>query len=593
MTIKQLPEVVNGRVKASVEKVDASLIDLAPTGNAIVATTEGLKVDLSGYATSVDLTNAIAAAQLEGKEVDLSGLATKTELNDAITEITTGMPLLVDTKVNTAIASVVDSAPATFDTLKEIATWIETEGVDTAGLAASIAGKVDKTEFASAIAGIGNATSQPGWTLTNATIVNGVLTYTGGTYEEEGVSGETKIGLFAQRKLKIGESVTVDFKVNTSQVSSITLSVDHGLGSKTGQWGDMGATIYQNGSKSFLYEGRGLPVENNLNEGATYKAKITRVENDKVVLEFLDSDETIIATREVFIEGLSLGRIWFTVKMVDPAVSYSTNIFLTSPPYATEIELDLKADKAELALKVDKEAGKGLSTNDFTDELKEKLIYSKTSYVDRHHDSISVVHVEEKEDSVNFLIETPGVERQMQINPKEFMSRSTVNSVPLYSLDNDGKFVLTEPDSWVSFGESNFVFPVYHLSTVDNKYLKGIVTLSAELGQDEENNPTIDFKYTHNVKDVIDGYVLYVNVMALTLDENVFPHTFTSSVEGETVFGTIKVPLTYSASGVSFQQAIDLQETRGFILNFGLTLKSGGKGTVQVSAFGTTPEEIA
>ena len=146
MTIKQLPEVVNGRVKASVEKVDASLIDLAPTGNAIVATTEGLKVDLSGYATSVDLTNAIAAAQLEGKEVDLSGLATKTELNDAITEITTGMPLLVDTKVNTAIASVVDNAPATFDTLKEIATWIETEGVDTASLTASIAVKADKTE---------------------------------------------------------------------------------------------------------------------------------------------------------------------------------------------------------------------------------------------------------------------------------------------------------------------------------------------------------------------------------------------------------------------------------------------------------------
>ena len=117
MTIKQLPEVVNGRVKASVEKVDASLIDLAPTGNAIVATTEGLKVDLSGYATS-------------------------TELASAFDE----MPTLIDTKVNTAIASVVDSAPATFDTLKEIATWIETEGVDTASLTASIAGKADKTE---------------------------------------------------------------------------------------------------------------------------------------------------------------------------------------------------------------------------------------------------------------------------------------------------------------------------------------------------------------------------------------------------------------------------------------------------------------
>ena len=50
------------------------------------------------------------------------------------------------------------------------------------------------------------------WTLTNASISNGILTYTGGTFEEEGVSEQTQIGLFAQRKLKIGESVTVDFK---------------------------------------------------------------------------------------------------------------------------------------------------------------------------------------------------------------------------------------------------------------------------------------------------------------------------------------------------------------------------------------------
>lgn len=80
MTIKQLPEVVNGRVKASVEKVDASLIDLAPTGNALVATTEGLKVDLSSYATTTDVSNAIVAAQLANGEVDLSGYATKAEL---------------------------------------------------------------------------------------------------------------------------------------------------------------------------------------------------------------------------------------------------------------------------------------------------------------------------------------------------------------------------------------------------------------------------------------------------------------------------------------------------------------------------------
>lgn len=120
------------------------------------------------------------------------------------------------------------------------------------GILVDVSQLATKTELADAIAGIGNSTPQTGWTLTNATIVNGVLTYTGGTYEEEGESGETQTGLFAQRKLKIGESVTVDFKVNTSQVSSITLSVDLGFGSKVSQWGEMGATIYQYGLKSFF-----------------------------------------------------------------------------------------------------------------------------------------------------------------------------------------------------------------------------------------------------------------------------------------------------------------------------------------------------
>lgn len=503
MTIKQLPEVVNGRVKASVEKVDASLIDLAPTGNAIVATTEGLKVDLSGYATS-------------------------TELTSAFDEITAGVPLLVDTKVNAAIASVVDSAPATFDTLKEIADWIETEGVNTTDLAASIAGKADKSELDE---------------FRNEAEINTLIeTYVMETY-------------------------------NPQLGSNITLLLDN---------------------KVDKIEGKGLSTNDYTDAD---KAKVDGIDTsistavNAAITVVVDNAPTTFDTLREIAEWIENDGVAAT----DLASAIAGKADRTElSDYATVVAMtQLEGQVSDgLSNKVDKEAGKGLSTNDFTDELKEKLIYSKTSYVDRHHDSISVVHVEEEEDSVNFLIETPGVERQMQIKPKEFMSRSTVNSVPLYSLDNDGKFVLTEPDSWVSFGESSFVFPVYHLSTVDNTYLKGIVTLSAELGDDGENNPTIDFNYTHNVKDVIDGYVLYVNIMALTLDEKVFPHTFTSSVEGDTVSGTIKVPLTYSASGFSFQQAIDLQETNGFVLRFGLTLKSGDKRTVEVSAFGTTPEEI-
>lgn len=132
MTIKQLPEVVNGRVKASVEKVDASLIDLAPTGNAIVATTEGLKVDLSSYATSVDLTNAIAAAQLEGQEVDLSTYSTKAEVAQVESDLKD--QYLPDTYV----------AKTAFETFKttDLPTAINAQ------VAADLANKADRTELA-------------------------------------------------------------------------------------------------------------------------------------------------------------------------------------------------------------------------------------------------------------------------------------------------------------------------------------------------------------------------------------------------------------------------------------------------------------
>lgn len=451
------------------------------------------------------------------------------------------------------------------------------------GLTIDISQLATKTELATAIAGIetGGGTSEPAWELTNATLVEGVLTYTGGTFEEEGLPEQTQIGLFAQKRLEVGESVTINFKVNTSQITSITLAVDVGTGSKVGSWGDFGAVIFQNGLEARLISGRDWLDDYKiiLNDGYLNRAKIFRISTDKVILTFFGPDELPIKTREVYFEGADLNRLWFTVKMGNEAFPYYTNIVTTSPRYATE---------EALTSKVDKEAGKGLSTNDFTTELKDKLTLSKTITVDEYNGSISTVNVTEQGEFVHYQIDTPSVGRQMRTNPKEFMSPSKVNSVPLYSLDNDGEFVLTEPDSWVSFNDSNFVFPVYHLSTLDNTFLKGIVTLSAEMGTDEEGNPTLDFNYTHNVRDVIDGYELYINPTSLSLDTTKFTHVFTSSVEGETVFGTIKVPLTYEEFGYSLQQAINDFENTLLQLRFELVLKSGSKRTVMVRTIGIT-----
>lgn len=77
------------------------------------------------------------------KKTDLVSYATLENLDDLSSNLT----LLVEGKANEAVAKVVDGAPATFDTLKEIATWIENDGVDASDLATSISGKADKTEL--------------------------------------------------------------------------------------------------------------------------------------------------------------------------------------------------------------------------------------------------------------------------------------------------------------------------------------------------------------------------------------------------------------------------------------------------------------
>lgn len=58
-----------------------------------------------------------------------------------------GINTSISTAVNAAITVVVDGAPTTFDTLREIAEWIENDGVAATDLASAIAGKADRTEL--------------------------------------------------------------------------------------------------------------------------------------------------------------------------------------------------------------------------------------------------------------------------------------------------------------------------------------------------------------------------------------------------------------------------------------------------------------
>ena len=156
--ITKLTEIVGGRLLPSDKKLSASLLEV---GGRLSITGDTLGFDVTGIATETYVTNAIAAAQLD---IDLSGYATKVDLLTKVDKVegkglstndyTTadkakvdGIDTSISTAVNTAITGLVDGAPTTFDTLREIAEWIENDGVAATDLASAIAGKADRTEL--------------------------------------------------------------------------------------------------------------------------------------------------------------------------------------------------------------------------------------------------------------------------------------------------------------------------------------------------------------------------------------------------------------------------------------------------------------
>ena len=159
--ITKLTEIVGGRLLPSDKKLSASLLEV---GGRLSITGDTLGFDSTDLATESYVTNAIAAAQLAGEEIDLSGYATKVDLltkvdnvegkglstndyTDADKAKVDGIDTSISTAVNAAITGIVDGAPATFDTLREIAEWIENDGVTATDLASDIAGKADRTEL--------------------------------------------------------------------------------------------------------------------------------------------------------------------------------------------------------------------------------------------------------------------------------------------------------------------------------------------------------------------------------------------------------------------------------------------------------------
>lgn len=88
------------------------------------------------------------AAKLAEIITDLGSKVTTEQLNAAIEAMpdTQEVQGMIDTSVQTAIDALIDGAPATYDTLKEIADYLATHQDEYTALVQTVAGKVDKVE---------------------------------------------------------------------------------------------------------------------------------------------------------------------------------------------------------------------------------------------------------------------------------------------------------------------------------------------------------------------------------------------------------------------------------------------------------------
>lgn len=170
----------------------------------------------------------------------------------------------------------------------------------------------------------GGNNNSGGWELTNATLENGILTYTGGSFEEEGM-GYAISGLFAKKNLSIGESVTCGFKFASGQITGFKFAVDYGT--KTGPYSDEGGLILQQNLDARLIAGRDwldeFKVE--LQDNTTYQANIERISSESVNLSIYDQSGNLIKEREVVI-GYETNRVWLLVQFADANTTFSTQL---------------------------------------------------------------------------------------------------------------------------------------------------------------------------------------------------------------------------------------------------------------------------
>lgn len=263
-----------------------------------------------------------------------------TSINSMSTDID-ALPTVseVNTAISNAIDALIDGAPATYDTLKEISDWIATHTSEYEALIAGLATKVDKVE--------GKGLSTEDYTTAEKTklagIAEGANAYTLPTASAS-VLGGVKIG--ANISVANDGTISGDYSAATTSAAGLMSAAD-----KTKLEGiEAGATATT--VDSALSSTSENPVQNKVINTAL-AGKVDTVSGKGL------STEDYTTAEKTKLAGIAVGA---TAVTVDSTLSGTS-----------ENPVQNKVINAALAGKVDTVTGKGLSTNDYTDAEKTKL----------------------------------------------------------------------------------------------------------------------------------------------------------------------------------------------------------------------------
>lgn len=214
----------NGILKAKIEGIIYEVMTKTGAANVYVDETTTLSAKLAEIIADVD-TKASKTELADGLSTRAGSTHTHAQsdivgLTNALNERPTTTAM--NTAISTAISDLVDGAPATYDTLKEIADYIGSHQDVVDSLNAAIGGKADK---ATTLAGYGITDAMTATAITQAIsdALDSAKTYAdglAGNYDAKGAASQALTDAKTYTDAKVGTKSTIYF--STTEPASLT-----------------------------------------------------------------------------------------------------------------------------------------------------------------------------------------------------------------------------------------------------------------------------------------------------------------------------------------------------------------------------------